>query len=181
MAQKNGTHTLTKLWHNEIIKTLLLVFLVVSGVLVFRTLLTTSLKTDFPLHTPISSSMASTLNIGDLLIVQGIDNIQEINADPTKGDIIVFRRPGDPEEFIVHRAIEMKNDGESYLITKGDNNLYSDGWKIRESDIIGEVIWRMPFLGYIKIFLTTPFGIIISAILFIILFFFGSLDKDKSR
>ena len=72
------------------------------------------------------------------------------------GDIIVFQslRP-DP---IIHRVIyKWENSGEYYFQTKGDNNRVSirnaelDETKISEKHIIGKALFRIPYLGYIKI------------------------------
>lgn len=173
--------------------------LVVISVLVFKMALVVSLNTDYPLHTPISQSMEPTLNIGDLLIAEGVNNFEGINADSRNGDIIIFRHPQrpytpspspfdffitDPGEFVVHRAIEKKYDGEPYLVTKGDNELtnpHEDPWKVREDMIIGKVVWRIPFLGYIKIFLDTPLGMIITVILFFILILLDFFSEQKEE
>jgi len=183
-GEKRNTSSIpNRLWKNELIKTLILIGLVVVSVLVFRAVLIAALRTDYPLHTPISSSMEPTLNIGDLLIVQGVANAADIHADPANGDIIIFRKPTNPNEFIVHRAIEKTWDSAEkkyYFRTKGDNNRAPDQPfsfpPVPEDYVIGKVIWRIPFLGYIKIFLGTPVGIILTVILFVILIF---LEKPK--
>jgi len=161
--------TLKKLWSIELIKTLILMGLVVVSVLCFQKVLVAALRTDYPLHTPVSSSMEPTLNIGDLLIVQGVVDSDDVDV----GEIIIFRKPTSPDEFIVHRVIEKSQTqyGETYFITKGDNNFARDPWKVTENHIIGKVLWRIPFLGYIKIFLGTPVGIALTIILFVILIF----------
>jgi len=165
--------TLRVLWRNELVKTIFLMCLVVVSVLIFKEILIMALKTNYPLHTPISSSMEPTLNIGDLLIVQGVSDFDGVNAGLEDGDIIIFRKPANPHEFVVHRAVEKSqtSNGEPYLATKGDNNRSRDPWVITEDNIIGKVIWRIPLLGYIKIFLGTPVGMIITIILFLILTF----------
>ena len=164
--------TIGKVLKNDLVVTLILMGVVVVAVFAFRELLVIALKTDYPLHTPISTSMQPTLNVGDYLIVQGVDADSEINADKEIGDIIVFRKPTDPDEFIVHRVVEKTwNEEEEryYFKTKGDNNRSSDPWSITKDDIIGKVVWKIPLLGYIKIFLGTQIGMVIVVILFLIL------------
>ncbi len=169
---------LRKLWKNETVRTLLLMGLVVIIVLFFRTILIAALGTEYPLHTPISPSMEPTLNIGDLLIVQGVNGLDEINADHENGDIIVFQKPNNPNDFVVHRAVEKsKMSGDiPFLVTKGDNNPSEDPWKVKEENLIGKVVWRIPLLGYIKIFLGTPVGMAITIIVFLLLIF---LERAK--
>ena len=174
---KDDLSNFNRLLRNDFVTTLLLLGLIAFSVFAFSKILAIALKTDYPLHTPISPSMQPTLNIGDLLIVQEVSNAEEINADMEKGDIIVFRKPGNPSEFIVHRAIEKRwesKDGKYYFKTKGDNNKSPDQpfafkeW-ISEDDIIGKVIWKIPLLGYVKIFLGTPIGMATTLIIFLIL------------
>ena len=100
--------------------------------------------------------MKPTLNVGDLLIVQGIKNASEIKADEKDGDIIVFKKPGNPREFIVHRAIaKFVIDGKYYFITKGDNNPSCDqcvgASPVRKVDIYGKAIFVIPYVGWVKI------------------------------
>ena len=169
---KQDSSTISKVLKNDLVVTLILMGLVVVAVFAFRELLVVFLKTDYPLHTPISTSMQPTLNVGDYLIVHGVDDDSEINADKEFGDIIVFRKPTDPDEFIVHRVIEKtwnEEEGRYYFKTKGDNNSSSDPWSITKDDIIGKVVWKIPLLGYIKIFLGTQIGMVIVVILFLIL------------
>jgi len=169
---KQDQSTISKVLKNDLVVTLILMGVVVVAVFAFRELLVVFLKTDYPLHTPISTSMQPTLNVGDYLIVQGVDDDSEINAGKEIGDIIVFRKPTDPDEFIVHRAIEKiwnEEEGIYYFKTKGDNNSSSDPWSITKDDIIGKVVWKIPLLGYIKIFLGTQIGMVIVVILFLIL------------
>lgn len=144
----------------EPFRTLILMGIVITAVFTFKMTLIAILKTEYPLQTPISSSMEPTLHIGDLLIVQGGVDAKDIIAKPITGDIIVFRRPGKPEEFVVHRAIgKFKRGGRYYFTTKGDNNPVPDSWIVPEENIIGKVIWVIPYLGYVKIYLGTSWGI----------------------
>lgn len=169
---KEDSGTISKVLKSDLVVTLVLMGLVVVAVFVFREILIITLNTDYPLHTPISTSMQPTLNVGDYLIVQGVDDDSEINADKEIGDIIVFRKPTDPDEFIVHRVIEKtwnEEEGIYYFKTKGDNNRSSDPWSITKDDIIGKVVWKIPLLGYIKIFLGTQIGMVMVVILFLIL------------
>jgi hypothetical protein len=97
-------------------------------------------------------------NAGDIMVLYGTENIEQ-------GDIIVFyakQMPGSivkvsPEaaiqyrsEPIIHRVIEISD---SSLKTKGDHNPVSYKFEsdIKEDEIIGKALFRIPFLGYIKI------------------------------
>lgn len=61
---------------------------------------------------------------------------------------------------IVHRVfLKLKVGNEYYLLTKGDNNNYMDISYfdiVREQDIKGKVIFRIPILGYVKLVISGP-------------------------
>jgi len=88
---------------------------------------------------------------GDIIILIG-NSPEEINV----GDVIVFRnKKPDP---IIHRIIKKwEEDGIYYFQTKGDHNsksvesLLLDETKISEDKIIGRAVFRIPYLGWIKI------------------------------
>ena len=86
-------------------------------------------------------------NTGDIKVLRGVppDKIEV-------GDVIVFRTSGrDP---IIHRVIEKNLNGDSVTFrTKGDNNPVSYDFEseINYDEVIGKSIFRIPFLGYVKI------------------------------
>ena len=72
------------------------------------------------------------------------------------GDVLVFRsiRP-DP---IIHRVVDTwEENGSYYFKTKGDHNSVSiksfklDETRIPEDQVIGEAVFRVPFVGWVKI------------------------------
>lgn len=90
-------------------------------------------------------------NKGDIFVLRGKEC-----KDLEVGETVVFtsKRP-DP---IIHRVIKKWEEGDNcYLQTKGDNNPYTiknsklDETKIGEDRLIGKALWRIPYLGYIKI------------------------------
>jgi signal peptidase I len=75
------------------------------------------------------------------------------------GDIIVFRT-GKPDP-IIHRVVAWwSEEGNKFYMTKGDNyqtnkvpirNVIIDETRITENQVIGKALFKIPFLGYIKI------------------------------
>jgi len=78
---------------------------------------------------------------GDCMKVKLGVTFDEIYVAPKPdGDIIAFHKPTYPSDVILHRAVGSGTDTSYYLITQGDANPGPDGWRVRESDIIGVVI-----------------------------------------
>ncbi len=152
---------------NEYVRSIIFLAIILGCVVLFWFGLRVYLRTNYPLLAVASGSMVPTLNVGDLIIVQGGFNVSDINADYLTGDIIVFHKPSNPDELIVHRAVDVTDDG---LVTKGDHNPTVDNhWKVTDDELVGKVVGSIPYLGHIPLFVHTPSGITIILILIIIL------------
>jgi len=150
---------LADLLRKDYVQTVIMVLITIVIVIVFWYGLIFAFRTEHPLLAVASGSMEPVLYKGDLILVQGVQNACEIHAAPKDanppGDIIIFRKPTDPSELIVHRAVEKINgtDGSCSFTTQGDNNPGSDWWTVRESDIVGKYTGaKVPWLGYIALF-----------------------------
>lgn len=167
--------------NNSYVKTVILAAIIIGGVLGFWFGLRAGLRTEYPLLTVASGSMVPTLNVGDLILVQGVTNASALNAAPKPdGEIIVFRSPRLEGELIVHRAVYKEfHNGVWYFRTQGDANFGEDRWNgddvwdgmIPETRLIGKVIGKVPYIGYIPLYIRTREGIIIVVILILIIIF----------
>jgi signal peptidase I len=193
------TANLKKLWKNEYIQTAIAIGLIALVIFGFWYGSQVVLNTPYPALAVVSGSMcipydgacggwthpfARTLHIGDLIIVQGV-NPADLNADYPNSDIIVFHKPGDPEELIVHRIVaKEERDGVLYFYTKGDGNGANkwpstpsssdyDPWNDRqgvpENLVVGKVVMRIPWLGHLVLFMRNSIGLPIVIALIIIL------------
>ncbi len=86
------------------------------------------------------------------------------HAFTKEGDILVYEPPHQPAlGLIVHRAVlKLKSGGQTYYLTKGDNNPLADVEGITRSlatdkDVKGRMILRVPYVGYLKLFLALQF------------------------
>ena len=193
------TTSFKKLWKNEYIQTATIIGLIVLVVFGFWFGIQTLLNTTYPALAVITGSMCvpqgaqcngqthpftRTLHIGDLIIIQGV-NPTELNADYPNSDIIVFRKPTDVDELIVHRlaAKEVDENGTIYFYTKGDGNPTNrwpnpiktseyDSWgKVSEDLVVGKVIMRVPWVGHIILFMHNSIGLpIIIGLMALLLF-----------
>ena len=157
---------LKEAWKNEYVKSIIFLAIILIGIVVFWMGLRFFLRTDYPLLAVASESMVPTLNVGDLIVVQGGLNVSDIIAEYGTGDVIVFHKPGDPDELIVHRAVEKNGDS---LRTKGDANTPIDNWSVFDSHLVGRVVGTIPYIGHIPLFVRTTTGVTIIVILIVIL------------
>ncbi len=121
---------------------------------------------------------------GDILILRGPDYYYDKGFDP------IFWGNLEDGTPIIHRAIDKKKIGDKwYFKTKGDNNKVADGgYKfinktdeydyvvieyneseviyISETEVLGIVIFKIPYIGYIKIYFPVIFASLIGVLIF---------------
>lgn len=109
----------------------------------------------FRSYTVLSGSMEPKFYPGDMVITQ-----HKNKADIQINDVVTFR---DNEGVIItHRIMEKTPEG---YITKGDNNNVEDADILTEDNIIGEVKFSIPKIGYIMNFLSKPMVVAVEMIL----------------
>lgn len=184
----------------KIVITVLLIITAIGAPFLIYWIMQLSLKTESPMVVVISGSMEPTYSKGDLLFLSG----EEPN-DIGFGDVIVFDPNGvwlsPPTEPVVHRVINITfYGGIWWYMTKGDANLLPDQWSyqpegefnpfidprwIPQTKIIGKVVGRIPFIGWVKILLTEnivyPILIIILCILVISLIYDHIKEKEEEN
>ncbi len=128
-----------------------------------------------------------TLHVGDLIIVQGVDPALISDSYPNS-DIIVFHKPTNTEELIVHRVVKKEEiNGTIYFRTKGDangnhkwpeipNSSEYDSWLIPQNMVVGRVVIRVPWVGHLALFMRNSLGIyvIIAIVLILIIVEFAA-------
>jgi signal peptidase len=113
------------------------------------------LHSESPLMVVSSGSMIPTLNVGDIIIVRGIDP-QAV----TVGTIIIFHSPYEYDMPIVHRVIAVDHQGSSISFeTKGDNNPGPDGWRVPAQNLMGVYVAKVPYVGLLSLELRGPLGV----------------------
>ena len=183
-----------KLLKNEYVQTATVILLIVAVIFGFwygsQAILNTNIP---PVLAVVSGSMdtisdgatpgwthpfSRTLQIGDLIVIQGVE-AETLNTNYPNSDIIVYHRPDNPDELIVHRIVSSTViDGKIYFFTKGDGNppikwpnstdsMY-DKWistdpniptgAISEDLIIGKVLMRIPLIGYLPMLVQSAIG-----------------------
>lgn len=89
-------------------------------------------------------SMEPAMHTGDLTMTRQVDP-----GDLAVGDIVVFRT-GHSE--VIHRVIEIEDTAQGRVfVTQGDNNNTPDD-PILEGQVLGEVVFTIPKIGWIPIY-----------------------------
>ncbi len=100
-----------------------------------------------------------------------------------KRDVITFRLT--EKTTATHRIIRIEEkNGERLFYTKGDNNQAEDKKPVEESEVIGKVVFCIPYLGYLSRLIRTPvsyFLIIICAAALVLTAFLERLNKQKNE
>ena len=144
---------------------MVLAFVVLAEYAVFFGL-KVAFRTEYlPFHPVSSESMIPTLNVGDLIVVRGVDP-----GSVTVGTVIVFHSPRNYDMLIVHRVVGISSQaGKLYFETKGDNNPTKDGWYpypgVPEGNLVGIVIGKIAYVGYVILALKEPLGMAVIVLL----------------
>lgn len=137
------------------VQTIIMIVVVILAVLLFWYGLRFAFRTEYPILAVASGSMEPVLYAGDLIVVEGIENVSDIYVAPKDaekpGDIVVYQGA---TELIVHRAIDKKigTDGKIVFIIHGDANAEGANEHVHESKIIGRYVgFKVPWLGQIAL------------------------------
>ena len=104
----------------------------------------------------LSGSMEPELKVGAVVITRPVDE-EEIKT----GDIITFYSPLS-EQLTSHRVIAAEGGLSFYFQTKGDANEDADPFSVPSENVIGKVVFHIPYLGYVAQFVKTPFGFLLT-------------------
>lgn len=84
---------------------------------------------------------------GDILLLEGHTTVEV-------GDVVVYRVPN--RYPVIHRVVEDNGDT---IVLKGDNNPQPieqlNEYALPKSSVEGQAYLRIPYVGYVKIFITT--------------------------
>ncbi|HET7658843.1 MAG TPA: signal peptidase I, partial [Oryzihumus sp.] len=101
----------------------------------------------------LSSSMTPKLPVGSVVVTQRVP-MSQVRA----GDVIVFHRPGAPDQLVVHRITTLDRTGGTVVVrTKGDANQAADPWTASlRGDTAYRAIADVPLVGYAAVWAHSP-------------------------
>ena len=102
-------------------------------------------------HVIATGSMTGEINKGDIAIHERYDDQTII-----EGQVIAFEKDG---RVVIHRVVDIQIiNGQTRYYTKGDANEDMDAGFIYDSNIIGLVNFKLPYLGYPTLWLRSLFS-----------------------
>jgi len=136
------------------------------------------MQTESPIMVVPSTSMVPTLNVGDIVIVKGVDP-----KTITVGTVIIFRSPAGSID-IIHRVVGIARMGDTlYFQTKGDHNPSPDPWSpgVPEENVKGVLVGRIPYVGYVTLALQGTPGMVLIGVLIFLMLVFEYYDSRKKK
>lgn len=158
-------------WLYSIIKTIILLTVIILGVAFIYPLL--PIGREFKIFTVQSGSMEPTITTGSVILVKELSSYEI-------GDIITRKAGPSSEATVTHRLIEEEEkEGDIRFRTKGDANEDADNMTFSFEDIIGQVLFNIPYLGYPINFIKTPHGFILAVVIPATILIYEELRKIK--
>ena len=129
-----------------------------------------------------SGSMTPAIKMGGLVLVKPADEYKI-------GDVITFGPSTKTKAPTTHRIYDVRViEGKISYITKGDANEDPDQNEVQERDILGKVLFSVPYVGYAVDFTKKPlgFGLIIIVPAAVIIFdeakkIYEEVKKKKNK
>jgi len=134
----------------KVIYSIFVAFIVVVALLLIVSVL--PITGNYKVMTVISGSMQPAIKMGSVVIVKPASDYQI-------GDVITFGPYSKTKVPTTHRIYDIKVEGgQPVYITKGDVNNAPDSREIKKSDIVGKVLFSVPYMGYAVDFAKKPMG-----------------------
>jgi len=145
---------------NKLIK--IIYYIVVFAIFLMAVLMIASIfpiTGNYELRVVQSGSMEPAIKTGSVAVIKPSDDYQV-------GDVITFGDVYKSETPITHRIVDIKViEGDYYYITKGDANDDNDPKDVPKEDVIGKVLFSLPYAGYVVQEARKPFGFAILIII----------------
>lgn len=153
----------------KIIYYLALAFILLVAVLLIVSIF--PIAWNFRVLTVLSGSMEPSIKTGSVVVVKPA-------ADYKIGDVITFGPVSKTKPPVTHRISDIKvQAGQPVYITKGDANNAVDSKEIAKSEVLGKVLFDVPYIGYVIDFVRKPFGFMLIIVVPAIVIIYDEIRK----
>jgi signal peptidase len=163
LEKKGGTSNIKKILNviSYIVMSILAVIIVCLLYFMFSNMKSKGTPTIFnhQLYIVRSNSMSPTFETGSMIVVRLVDteNIRE-------NDIITYHG-SDTSVVVTHRVVEVIREEGLQFVTRGDANDVNDFVPVPAENVIGKVVFSIPFAGYIMAFMRSKQGLLLLIII----------------
>ena len=149
----------------KILSWVLLAFLILIAGLLIYNIVTSKIyeirgqkyEPEIALYTIISPSMEPNINVYDVVVTKKVKDFSTIK----EGDVITFISTSTLGEglTVTHRVKEVvKTEDDIKFRTQGDNNKIPDSSLASSKNVMGKVLFKIPWVGHIQFFLQSKGG-----------------------
>ena len=149
----------------KILSWVLLGFLILVAILLIYNIISSKIyeirgqkyEPEVALYTIISPSMEPNIKVYDVVVVKKVRDFTKIKA----GDVITFISTSTLGEglTVTHRVKEVVTTGDDIKFrTQGDNNSVPDSALASSKNVMGKVLFKIPWVGHIQFFLQSKGG-----------------------
>lgn len=134
---------------------------IVLGLIILFTIILPVIQGSLHFLIVLSGSMSPSINAGDVVVTQ-----EQPSSNIITGNIITFQESGNQDKLITHRVVNIsKKNNTLFFQTKGDANQDTDQRLVSENELVGKVIFTIPYLGYLPNFVKSPIGFLLLIII----------------
>jgi len=162
-------------------KTLKIIYYVFIGAIALIALLLVvsvlPITGNYKVLTVLSGSMQPDIKMGSVVVVKP-HSTSSGQADYKIGDIITFGEISKTKTPTTHRIYEIKvENSQPIYITKGDANNAPDQKEITGKEIIGKVLFDIPYVGYAVDTAKKPFGFMLIIVVPAVIIIYDEIRK----
>ncbi len=141
---------------------------IIAVLLIFSTF---KIPGNFKVMTVLSGSMEPAIKMGSVVIIKPADNYKI-------GDIITFGPYSKKKPPTTHRIYDIEVvEGKPFYITKGDANNAPDERRVSKKDVIGKVLFSVPYLGYAVETARKPIGFVLLIVVPAVIIVYDEIRK----
>jgi signal peptidase len=157
----------------KIIYNIFFVCLVIIALLLIISVL--PITGNFKILTVLSGSMEPKIHTGSIVAVKPATEYKV-------GDVITFGKISKTETPTTHRIFDIKlQEGKPIYITKGDANNTPDMKEVLGSEVVGKVVFSVPYVGFAVDFAKKPFGFMLIIVIPAVIIIYDEIRKIKNE
>ncbi len=148
-----------------------LVLAAIAAVALFLIFSVVPIKGGYKTLVVLSGSMESAIKMGSVAAVKPAKEYKV-------GDVITFGEKTKAKTPTTHRIYEIKeSDGIKSYITKGDANNAPDQKPVSEKEILGKVLFSVPYIGYAVNAAQKPVGFLLIVVIPAVIIIYEEVKK----